>query len=148
MEYGEKMKVYIRPWLTVGDSESCSERIEAGCVHIYRSDMPDYDCQLHSHVQDYRLDYADGHELPVTRLRQLSRTLMGYLDDIGQIHIHCHTGETRSPTIALFALSLIEDRHPFDLLPDIYIPLWRQQERFANFCVSPLRDITRWYESR
>lgn len=141
------MITQIRDWLYVGNRDDCSQLSDAGCIHIWRDDHPDNSCEFHEHAEDFRWEYKDGHEIPVVELRKLSMIILSYFQDFGKVFIHCHAGQTRSPTICILALSLVEDRHPIDVLPDIYMPLWRKG-LFPNICMSPLKDIVQWYERR
>jgi len=141
------MIIQIRSWLYIGDNTGCQELQDAGCIHIYRDDHPEYDCDFVEHAGDIRLNYQDGHEIPIQELRRLSLSIFSFIEDYGKVFIHCHTGDTRSPTIALLALSLIESRHPIDVMPDIYMPMWKKS-LFPNICMQPLKDIVMWYESR
>jgi len=148
----------VRHWLFVGNRDECNQNGHeyGGIIHIWRDDFPEHSCQYMNGYKitdckfHYTLEYKDGHKLPTVVLDNLRMALNDNYLKFGKeskLLVHCAAGQTRSPTIVLFVLSLVERTHPFVLLQDIYDSVWRGRGKIANICHAPLKDIVEWYEN-
>ena len=138
----------IRPWLSIGNREICTEEKfkQSACIHIYREDMPHYTCPFADHKEDYRFAYKDGEGLDNSSLQILKEEILGLVESCNHLIVHCHAGQTRSPLIGLFVLTIIENKHPFELLPDLYKNIWQGYHVMPNISLTPLIDIVNWFE--
>ena len=141
------MLIKIREWLYVGNNQDCNESdIFGAVIHIWRSDIPQNSCNFKQHNLDFKFDYKDGESLS-TELDKLSEIIKNFKEKSQKMLIHCHAGLTRSPTVILFALSLIENTHPLNLLGEVYRKMWLH-EILANIVRTPLKDIIDYFESK
>lgn len=151
----------IRPWLYVGNREECNQNANEydGIIHLYRDDYPDHSCFFISDTNlairqregsrlDWIVEYKDGESLPqyhidgvISFVRKLREGNIS-----SRLLVHCAAGQTRSPTVALLILSLVERVHPFMLLDGVYSSIWQTRGKIANICHAPLGDIVEWYE--
>lgn len=144
-------RIIIRHWLHLGDRHVCDATFDTpddydAVIHIWRSDLPDHSCLFEQHMHDFKFDYQDGAILPEGELDVLASTISSF-HHAGRMLIHCAECQTRSPIIGLFALSLIEQKHPLLLINDVYYAVYTQGGILANICSEPLKNIVDWYES-
>ena len=138
--------IRIRDWLYIGNRQSCHRTEAKSCIHIYRSDKPEHNCRFVFHANDMRLDYIDGHHIDRETLAGIHIFAENSISAGCPLLVHCSAGLTRGPTIGFFVLSVIEMRHPFDCLSDIYFPIYKGG-RFANITRDPFMDIVNYYEN-
>ena len=147
----------VRPWLGIGDRDFCNNGNNYDfTIHIWRDDMPHYNCNFVDSVDidkvdkvragDFFLNYKDGEHIDLEILNLLATEISATYGSGKKILIHCTMSQTRSPMIAMFALSVIEKKHPLSFLNDIYYSLYCQNKVIGNICLSPLQDLVEWYE--
>ena len=145
----------IRPWLTVGHQDYCGV-IDANTLHVYRTDHPRQYCQTvltHGSPEGIRdlggdllLNYIDGQAIPDDVLYSVSNWALRSRDSGRSLYLHCAVGQTRSPTLAILVLSVIERTHPVDSVGVIYKASWLQRGVPPNICVEPFKNICLFYE--
>lgn len=146
-------RTIVRQWLHIGDRECCQLLVDKYdyVIHIWRDDMPQHDCSAKNRVGDFSLHYVDGKGLSEGLLTDIASAVQKNAVSVtrrssAKILVHCIAGVTRSPTIALFVLSVVERRHPLLLIGEVYFEHWLQSEITANICRTPLQDIVAWWE--
>lgn len=159
----------INDWLWVGNCESCQLREAPGthewfwCViHIYRNDKEvegkpsqERHCVYDRSRANLRMNYRDGDELDPTNLKNLD----AFIERITrcEMHmphpqttlVHCHAGMCRSPTVAIYLLSMIEGMHPIDAQHLVTKAIYDQRSgEVCNVCYPPLKQILGIWEKR
>ena len=132
----------------VGDRDVCNcpdnPKFDA-VIHIWRSDKPKHSCNFSKHSKDFKLDYKDGESIPMKVLKEI-HTFIKTVGEEERLFIHCAAGQTRSPTISMFVLSIMNKQHPFDILSIIYHKCYYGYNITPNICLHPLRDIVSYYD--
>ena len=152
----------INDWLWVGNCDACKEEVSMQFViHIFRNDKEvegkpsqERNCQ-YAHRKNLRMNYLDGAELDPSNLSNLDAFIERIRDAGPQAPhpnhtlVHCHAGMCRSPTVAIYVLSMIEEMHPIDAQNLVTKAIYEQRSgEVCNVCYPPLKQILGIWEKR
>jgi protein-tyrosine phosphatase len=145
----------VNDWLWVGNRDACGAVPAQVCVHVYRSDKPDSSCPYHRgprgrmHGLDLCVDYRDGDPVAASDLQNLAAVAAKLREAPAPTLVHCHAGICRSPTLAAYLWTLVEDDvHPLDAFAKVARAVYDQRERaICNLVHEPLRQLIRLVES-
>lgn len=100
------------------------------------------------------MNYKDGDEFDESNLKNLDAFLWSLCRPQAPLYlegvlVHCHAGMCRSPTVAIYALSVLENLHPLDAQRLVMKAIYEQRSgEVCNVCRDPLKQILKLWESR
>ena len=123
--------IEIPLWLRIGCLTACGHCPADICVHIWRNDFPDR-CRQTGYPRDIVIEYKDGDALS-PEIKGVIKALAGELKiERKTVLIHCHAGQTRSPSIGAYLLSLVEEMDIFEAVAIVSRALWIQRGLAMN----------------
>jgi hypothetical protein len=129
--------IEINDWLRIGCLTACGQCPADICVHIWRDDFPDK-CSQRGYPRDIVIEYKDGDALSpeikdtmITLARSI-RIRNREITSAAVVLVHCHAGQTRSPSIGAYLLSLVEGMDIFDSVAIVSRALWIQRRLPMN----------------
>ena len=139
-------KAQIADGLWLGGLAACKDH-DGPTIHIWRGDNPKSTCAKKDRAGDLAIQYVDGYSLPDEILDALAVFVTRAK---GDILIHCASGVTRAPTLAVAAMAVRSNglKHPINCVGPVMEANYTWRRVVSNIYFKPLADIVRWYETR
>lgn len=135
----------VTSWLHVGDLTSCDATKKRPTIHIWRSDYEPR-CSCFQDFGSIDLDYRDGEGITKEMFEKIDGFIeafrkIKFRESVVPILIHCHAGACRSPIIAAYVLSKIDDWDIFDSIAIVSKAIWKDRQLAVNITHRPLMSI-------
>lgn len=142
----------LRDWLYTSGRDFCNHHHSEfdKVIHIYREDHPDRGCDFtnKNNTDESCFEFKDGEYIEPEKLDFLAKIIYSCFEQKQKLLIHCHMGACRSNTIALFALTIIEKRHPVYFMDTIYRKVWEQcNPIYPNIGDDSIKSIIDWLDT-
>ena len=141
------MEIPVGDDIFVGDTEACVG--DKRTLHVWRDDYPQNTCPRvetgNIGPDDVVIEYKDGEGFESSGISY--EVLEAFFRKPGVVLIHCCTGQTCSPTLAIIGKA-IRGCNIWRAQVMVIASLWTKHGITANLCVAPMQEIYTRYAGK